>query len=172
MKAMTVLLVASLATPLAAQTAPSPQAAAAPVSAPAVPATPAVIPVGSRVGFTPTAGYDDGGRRDPFSSLIVPKRTMASPRDLGEGSRARTGLGSVSLSDVSVRGIVKSGTTMLAILEGPNRQSFVTRVKDRLADATVVSVEADGVVFAEQADPGMAPSQVRKTLRPAGEGIR
>ena len=169
MKAMTVLLLASLATPLAAQAPQAPQPA---TPAPAVPPAPTVIPVGSRVGFTPITGYDDGGRRDPFSSLIVPKRASMSSRDVGPNTRPRAGLASVALADVNVRGIVKSGSTMLAILEGPNKQSFVTRVKDHLADATVLSVDTDGVVFAEDADPGMAPSKIRKTLRPAGEGIR
>jgi Tfp pilus assembly protein PilP len=172
MKPLTVMLVAGLSMPLAAQTAATPQAAATTPATPAMPSTPSVIPLGSRVGQTPSGGYEDGGRRDPFSSLIVAKRNVSSPGAMSDGSRARTGIGSISLSDVAVRGIVKSGTTMLAILEGPNKQSFVTRVKDRLADATVVAVEADGVVFAEQLDPGMAPSQVRKSLRPAGEGIR
>jgi Tfp pilus assembly protein PilP len=164
MKALTILFVVGLSAPLAAQT-PAPQAAATPSLAP----MPAAIPLGSRVGELPT-GYDDGGRRDPFTSLIVPKRTM-SVNTGADGSRARTGLGSVSLADVTVRGIVKAGPTVLAILEGPNKQSYTVHPKDRLFDATVVSVETDGVVFAQEAD-GMAPSQVKKSLRSAGEGVR
>jgi hypothetical protein len=169
MKAVMVVLVMGTVVPLAAQTNGAPQSAAAP--APVVSATPASIPVGSRVGETVLSTYEDGGRRDPFSSLIVPKRTM-SANPGADGSRARTGLSSISLADVTVRGIVKAGPTMLALIEAPNKQSYTIRAKDRLFDATVVAVAADGVVFAEQGDPGMASSQVKKSLRPVGEGIR
>jgi hypothetical protein len=161
MKALTVLLVIAAAAPAAAQT-PSTQAALVPV-ADSVPA----IPVGSRVGQLPS-GYDDGGRRDPFASLIVPKRAVSAAND---GTRGRTGLGGVSLNDVTIRGVIRAGTTMMAILEGPNKQSFTIRPKDRLFDATVVTVDADGVVFSQQAE-GLGASQVRKSLRPAGEGIQ
>jgi hypothetical protein len=162
MKALTVLLVVAAAAPMAAQ-APATQAAAVPVAA----SVPASIPVGSRVGDVPT-GYDDGGRRDPFASLIVPKRAVTAAND---GTRARTGLAGVALNDVTIRGVIRAGTTMMAILEGPNKQSFTIRPKDRLFDATVVTVDADGVVFSQQAD-GLGSSQVRKSLRPAGEGIQ
>ena len=165
MKAITFTLALTVVAPLAAAGQTAPQAAAAP----AVPVLPAAIPVGSRVGELPTA-YDDGGRRDPFGSLVAPRRT-ASP-STGMAGRPRAGLASLALADVEVRGIVRSGQNMLAILEGPNKQSFVTRVKDRLVDAVVLSIDTDGVVFSEQLEGSRASSQVRKSLRPAGEGIR
>ena len=77
----------------------------------------------------------------------------------------------VNSPDVTIRGVIRAGTTMMAILEGPNKQSFTIRPKDRLFDATVVAVDADGVVFSQQAE-GLGASQVRKSLRPAGEGIQ
>jgi hypothetical protein len=163
MKALTVLLVIAAAAPAAAQTPTSTQAALVPVAD----SVPASIPVGSRVGDLPT-GYDDGGRRDPFTSLIVPKRAVTAAND---GTRGRTGLGGLALNDVTIRGVIRAGTTMMAILEGPNKQSFTIRPKDRLFDATVVAVDAEGVVFSQQAE-GLGASQVRKSLRPAGEGIQ
>ena len=124
-----------------------------------------VIPVGSRVGESPTT-YDSGGRRDPFLSLIVPKRVAAL---VEIGTRPRSGLQSIALADVSVKGIVKNGKQMIAILEGANKQSYVARVQDRLMDGAVKSIDNEGVVFVEAADPGMRPNEIRKTLRPAGE---
>jgi hypothetical protein len=147
----------------------SAQAPTQSVAAPIVPGVPAVIPLGSRVGLLPT-GYDEGGRRDPFGSLVTPKRS-ATPTTI-DGARPRTGLASLSLADVTVRGILKSDKAMLAILEGPNRQSYVTRPKDRLFDATVASIDADGVVFSEQIEGSRATNTVRRSLRPAGEDIR
>ena len=145
--------------PLPAQPAAPPQLAALPPAA--------AIPVGSRVGEVPT-GYDSGGRRDPFLSLIAPKRVAVS----GGGAnslRPRSGLASIALADVTVKGIVKNGKVMLAILEGANKQSFVARVQDRLMDGAIKSIDNEGVVFVEVADPGMRPNEIRKTLRPAGE---
>jgi Tfp pilus assembly protein PilP len=159
-------VLAAVAGPAAAQS-PATQAAAAP--APIVPSVASSIPVGSRVGLL-SSTYEDGGRRDPFSSLVVTRRVSAASRGAVAGQRVP--LADVALADVEVRGIVRSGATMLAILEGPNKQSFVTRVKDRLVDASVVSIDANGVVFNEQVDGNGTTSQVRKSLRPAGEGIR
>lgn len=130
----------------------------------------AAIPVGTHVG-TPASGYDDGGRRDPFGALVQPKRT-----NLGaslDSLRPRAGLAAMALSDVTVRGIVGNGKVMLAILEAPNKQSFVARLQDKLLDGWVKSIDRDGVVFISAADPGgQASSEVRKNLRPAGEGVR
>ena len=155
----------ALPAPLPVQPAATPQPAAPPQLTTLPPA--AAIPVGSRVGEVPT-GYDSGGRRDPFLSLIAPKRVAVS----GGGAnslRPRSGLASIALADVTVKGIVKNGKTMLAILEGANKQSFVARVQDRLMDGAIKSIDNEGVVFVEVADPGMRPNEIRKTLRPAGE---
>lgn len=161
MKALTFVSLFAIAAPLAAQAPVPPQPAV-----PSLAVVPAVIPVGSRVGQLPSS-YEDGGRRDPFASLVAPKRTSIAPDNV----RPR-GLAGVALADVTVRGIVRMGPTMIAILEAPNRQSFTTRVKDRLLDATVVSMDQQGVVFSEEVGAGMPPSQVRKALRPAGDEFR
>ncbi|MEO7191438.1 MAG: hypothetical protein ABI051_10320 [Vicinamibacterales bacterium] len=137
---------------------------------PAISGTAAPIALGSRVGDLVASGYDDGGRRDPFSSLVMPKRASATGGP--SSGRPRSGLASLVLADITVRGIVRSGTTMLAILEGPNKQSFVTRAKDRLLDAVVQSIDSQGVVFVEQVDAGMPATPVRKLLRPAGEEVQ
>ena len=140
-----------------------------PAEAPAPPA-PAVapIPIGTRVGLPPT-DYQTGDRRDPFASLLAPRnRATDSP---GAGPAIK-GLPGLSLADVAVKGVIKSGSNILAILEGPNKQSFVAHPNDRLRDALVQSIDTAGVVFAEQGGPGTRPLTVRKTIRPAGEGIQ
>lgn len=171
MTARIVVLTLALAAPAAAQQAPEAPVGPAPAQAagPVIPATAAPIAVGSRVGEL-LSSYDSGGRRDPFASLVASRRS-AGP---GEGSRQRppAGLAGVSLADVLVRGVLRNGDTMLAILEGPNRQSYVSRVNDRLFDATVARIDADGVIFAEKAERGMAPNHLRKSLRPSGEEIQ
>ena len=160
------LVLMTASRPHAGQTANAAPGAAAVV--PGLAAAPAHIPVGSRVGEAAT-GYDDGGRRDPFASLVAVKRTAAVKVAPG---RPRAGLGALSLADIVVSGIVKSGTATIAILEGPNKPSYVSRVKDQLVDAVVVRIDSEGVVFAEDAGPGAAATRVRKNLRPAGEEVR
>jgi hypothetical protein len=161
-----------------AQTTPAPAAPAGvppPPAASVAPAAPvevpppvaATIPIGTRVGMMPT-NYEDGNRRDPFTSLIAAKAGYSS----GPGVPAVPGLPGLALADVTVRGVVRSGENILAILEGPNQKSYVARPKDRLRDASVQTIDTTGVIFAEQLAPGMRPTTVRKTIRPAGEGIQ
>jgi hypothetical protein len=162
MRALTFVSVLLMSAPLTAGA----QAPGESVATPTLAVAPSVIAVGSRVGEL-SSSYNDGGRRDPFGSLVAPKKSAVA----AEGARPR-GLAGIALADVTVRGILRAGDTMFAILEAPNRQSYTTRPKDRLLDATVVSVDAQGVTFNEQTGPGMPPSLVRKSLRPAGDEIR
>ncbi|MFO7302959.1 MAG: hypothetical protein DIU54_011130 [Acidobacteriota bacterium] len=167
MRGLNLVLLMLLAAPVAAQQPdPGPEQTAGPVAVPVIPETPAPIPIGARVGELIT-GYDSGGRRDPFASLIEPKRS-------GEVATQRrpAGLAGVALADVQVRGIVRKDDVLLAILEGPDRKSYVSRVNDRLLDATVVRIDADGVIFAENTERGMAPNHLRKWLRPTGELVQ
>jgi hypothetical protein len=162
--------VVAAASSAAAQTATQAAAAAAPAvpSAAIVPsAAPAAIAVGSRVGDLPS-GYDDGGRRDPFVTLVAPKRTASASATV----RPRSGLAAVSIADVSVRGLVRSGTVVLAILEVPGKQSFVARVKDHLFDGVIQAIDPEGVTFTQQADGGAAAGTIRKALRAPGEEVR
>jgi hypothetical protein len=127
------------------------------------------IPVGTRVGDIPASGYDNAGRRDPFVTLIAPKRT-ATGAPGGSLTRPRNGLSSLTLADVAVTGLTKTPKGMLAILQGPDKQSFVLHVKDQLFDASVKSIDTQGVVFVQTLDG--RPQEVRKTLRAAAEVIR
>ena len=130
----------------------------------------AQIPVGTRVGDAPSvipSGYDSGGRRDPFTSLLAPKRPL--PGQLG--GRLWTGLKSFALADVTVTGVVRENNKWTAILENADKQSYVARVKDALADATIKNIDSQGVVFVEAFQPGSTarPQEVRKMLRSLAE---
>ena len=120
----------------------------------------------------PVTGYDSGGRRDPFASLII--TTPPAPREPVAGGRAGTGLTSFSVSDVTVTGIITAGTQRMAILQGPDRTSYVAKIGARILDATIKSIDAQGVVFVELIEPGATarPQEHRKTLRPVAEVIR
>jgi Tfp pilus assembly protein PilP len=146
--------------------------AQSPVPAQTPPASPTpTIRVGSRVGESPT-DYDDGGRRDPFVSLIVPK--VAAPAPGGApGARPIAGLGGLSVSDVAVKGLVRSGSTLIALLQGPDGKTYMAKRLDRLHDGVVTRIESDCVVFTERTPDAagvVRARDVRKPLRPAVSG--
>jgi Tfp pilus assembly protein PilP len=128
------------------------------------------LPVGARVGndipaqIQPPGSYDPAGRRDPFVSLVAPKRGVPAPA----ASRPKAGLSGLVLADIAVKGIVQNGRNTFAVLEGPGGKSFVARSRDRLQDATVKTIDADGVTFVQQVVDVMGashPRDVRKSLR-------
>ena len=132
----------------------------------AITASPAAaqIKVGTKVGEPrPIDGgsYDSLGRRDPFVSLISPRRgtTESAPR-------TSHGLGSFMVNDVVVTGIARKGDVMFAILQGADKQSYVAKVNDKLADAVIKRIDAQGVVFLEVPKPGETnkPQETRKAL--------
>ena len=157
-----VLSLAASAVPVYAQTPPAAKPAASSASE---------IRVGSRVGVPPTT-YDDGGRRDPFISLIVPKPSpTASPA--ASMARPAAGLGGVSVSDIAVKGMIRSGNTLIALLQGPDGRTYMAKKSDRLQDAVVTRIDNDGVVFTERvADAAgvVHARDVRKPLRAAVSG--
>jgi hypothetical protein len=157
------LLVTVAASSVEAQTTAS---AAGPTAVPGLEAAPSAVPLGTHVGPIMSSGYQDGGRRDPFAALLTPKRPSASAN---LATRPRTGIGSLVLADVNVRGLVKFKGQWQATLEGANKQSYVVHAKDKLFDATVLSVDELGVWFAEDVDEGMPPQKVRRLLRQPGE---
>jgi hypothetical protein len=128
------------------------------------------LPAGTRVGNAISAPlavvqtYDEGDRRDPFVSLLEPKKTPAPARPPQVISR----ITDVPLSDVSVRGIVRNGEMTTAVLEGPAGKSFVVRTGDQLHDARIKKIDPNVVIFAhDETDANGAPrsQEVRKSLR-------
>jgi Tfp pilus assembly protein PilP len=132
----------------------------------------AQIQVGTKVGTappptSPSAGhYESLGRRDPFLTLVAPKRTAGSTIVV---PRSGKGLGSFVLADVTVTGLVRNGKEMTAILQGADKQSYVAKVGSKLADAVIKSIDKQGVVFTDIPQPGTGarPQETRKELRPA-----
>ena len=131
------------------------------------------IPVGTRVGSgvapAPAGGYDDAGRRDPFLSLVMPKK----PAGTTAPAKPATGLAALTVSDAVVTAIVKGGGEPIALLLGPDGKSFMTRAGDKLHDGVVKRIDPDAVIFVQQVEDVLGvlrPKDVRKTLRTGGEG--
>jgi hypothetical protein len=135
----------------------------------------AQVQVGTRVGMPVTPiGYDDGGRRDPFLSLVRPATT--APTEPGGKPKGDT-LRSVAVSEVKVTGVLKgpNGRYHSAIVVGPNQLSYLVKPQDRLFDGWVKTIDALGVVIvARTTDVSGAVEgrEVRKLLHPEAEVIR
>ena len=79
----------------------------------------------------------------------------------------------VSVSDVAIRGIVASNKTYVAMVQGPDKRTYIVRNGDKLYDATVKAVLADAVVFVQQVNDPLSlvkQREIRKPLRPTEEG--
>lgn len=133
----------------------------------------AQIPVGSRVGSdtapATVSTYDDGGRRDPFVTLVAPKR----PATNQQSGRPIVGLAALAVEDALVTGIVKAGSAFIAILRAPDGKSFMAKNQDHLQNGVVKTIDADGVLFVQQAADAMGvvrPREVRKALHATGAG--
>ena len=162
--ALMVAMQASAAAP-AAPSAPAPgQAAPASQPAPAAPTTLPPAPSPSQQPSPPdNYSYSADGRRDPFLSLLG-----TGPDRGGTPTKRGEGVAGMTLAEISVRGVVQSRGTLIAMVQGPDNRTYLVRQGDRLADGMVQSVTAEGlVVMQEVNDPLSLVKQriVRKPLR-------
>lgn len=125
------------------------------------------IKIGTRVGVADVSGYDSGGRRDPFVSLIAERpvaATAAAP------ARRAQGLAGLAMADVTVKGIITNGEKWIAIIAAPDGTTYLAHPNDRLHDAVVRRIDRDAVVFFAQVEDvtgAMRSREIRKELRPS-----
>jgi hypothetical protein len=155
--ALTVTAGAGLA---GAQTAPA-QAAPVQAAPQAAAPAPAAIP--------DTYTYNAEGRRDPFISLVARGNDS---KTAGRGLTA-DGLASLTVADVSVRGVMQSRGGYVAILQGSDHKTYIARANDRLQDGTIRKISAQGLlILQEVTDPLSLVKQkeIHKGLREFDEG--
>lgn len=131
-----------------------------------VPMTAQELKIGTRVGLVPS-GYEGQSRRDPFLPLVAPP---TAPVATGAPARRAPGLAGMTADDVVLTGIIASGATRMALLEGSDGKTYLARTQDRLQDAVIRRIEVDAVVLLTNTTPRAGGREVRKPLRPAGEG--
>ena len=141
------------------------QAPPAPVSQP--PAEPEAEPPAAEPVQPEVYTYDPLGRRDPFVSLL---NRGADIRPQGDRP---TGLAGLSVNEVSLRGIILSEGTYLAVLQAPDNKTYIVRDNDLLYDGSVKTVSEDAVVFLQEVNDPLSlvkEREVRQGLRGAEEG--
>jgi Tfp pilus assembly protein PilP len=167
---MRVLLIAAfllvvVSAPTSAQTAAPPAAPAPPPAAvtpaAAAPAPPAVAPAGES--YT----YQADGRRDPFLNLTANVVETRAPMTRAEG------VAGLNVAELSVRGVMKSKGTLIAMVMGADKRAFVVHSGDKFADGTIRAVTADGLVIVQQVNDPLSlvkQREVRKLLRSVEDG--
>jgi Tfp pilus assembly protein PilP len=82
---------------------------------------------------SPAVAYEPAGRRDPFVDPR-PKRTApATPPTI----LRPPGFAGVATAEITLTGTVESGNGYIAIVEGPDRRTYIVRPGDRLFDGTI-----------------------------------
>jgi type IV pilus assembly protein PilP len=112
--------------------------------------------------------YDPAGRRDPFVSLVARGADAGSP-----AGRSADGLPGLSVNEVSVRGVLRSGGALVAMVQGPDRKTYIVHANDRFLDGTVKSVTPQGIVVLQEVNDPLSlvkQKEIRKTLRGSDEG--
>jgi Tfp pilus assembly protein PilP len=113
--------------------------------------------------------YDPEGRRDPFVSLLRSGSDTRAMRPAG----ALDGLAGLAIDDIAVRGVVKARDGYLAIVQAPDRKTYLVRPDDRLLDGTVQSITPAGMVLLQDVNDPLSlvtQKEVRKLLRGTEEG--
>jgi Tfp pilus assembly protein PilP len=106
--------------------------------------------------------YRPDGRRDPFVSLV------------GTGSETRVtgkkadGPAAFVVGEISVRGIVQSRGSLVAMVQGPDEKTYLVHQGDKLADGVVKNVTPQGLVVVQDVSDPLSVQkhrEVRKLLR-------
>lgn len=111
---------------------------------------------------TPGWTYDPQGRRDPFVSLRNVTANAGLPQNRPPG------LAGVSIGEIVIRGIVRSGSDFIALAQSPDGRTFQLRRNARLFDGVVKQITLDAVTFTQQVNDPLSlvkQREVRKTMK-------
>jgi type IV pilus assembly protein PilP len=139
----------------------------------ATPALPPATVAGQRLSppapaGTPTAptapdnySYQPDGRRDPFLNL------------LGTGSEAQAGIrnegaAGLTVAEIAVSGILESHGTLIAMVQGPDKKTYIVHQGDKFMDGTIRSVTLQGLVILQEVNDPLSlvkQREIHKLLR-------
>ncbi len=148
--------------PSATTAAPKPSAktpakpAKAPTTAAKAPAakkapTPAAAPASAVEAKKPT------GKRDPFVSPVV--------RAGGPGAVCATGKRCLIISDMILRGIVRTPSGMIAVVSNQANRAYFLKENDPVFNGMVVKITGDSVVFKENTIDNLGHETTREVVK-------
>lgn len=148
-----------IACAVASAQTPAPNAAA-----PGTPAQGAAPPAGPTTGPTPAEGYtyQPDGRRDPFLNLLG---TGSEPRTTGKKNEGAAGL---TVAEISVRGVLESRGALIAMVEGPDKKTYVVHPGDKFIDGVIRSITPQGLTIVQEVNDPLSlvkQREIHKLLR-------
>ncbi len=151
MRTARVLAIAFVIAGAAASAHASQGASAPPASGTATPApTPAE-------GYT----YQPEGRRDPFLDLL------GAGSEVGSGNR-NDGPAGMTVAEISVRGVLGSRGALIAMVEGPDKKTYVVHTGDKFADGVIRSITSSGLTIVQEVNDPLSlvkQREIQKLLR-------
>jgi Tfp pilus assembly protein PilP len=148
-----------------AQTAPPPAVAPAPPAAAPAPPSAATVPPATAAQTPPAPEsytYRAEGRRDPFLTLGAGADARLSTSRRGEGPSG------MSLGEISVRGIMQSRSSLVAMIQGPDNKTYIVHQGDKLLDGTIKTITPQGLIVVQEVNDPLSlvkQREVRKLLR-------
>jgi type IV pilus assembly protein PilP len=142
-----------------------PPAPAAPAQTPPAQAGPAPAPQSPQQ--SETYAYQPDGRRDPFLS------PFGGSGDSRPTSRHGDGPAGMTLAEISVRGIMQSRGTLVAMIQGPDNKTYIVHQGDKLLDGTIKTVTPQGLIVIQEVNDPLSlvkQREVRKLLRSLEDG--
>ena len=146
--------------PAAPKAAPAKTAAkksAAPKAAPAKMAAkkPAAKAAPVKAASTATA---PSGKRDPFVSLAVVRAQQI-------GASCGTGKRCLVIDQIDLKGVVKTPSGMIAMVENPAKKAYFLRENDPMFNGYVMKITGDSVVFKETSVDNQGRTQTRDVVK-------
>jgi Tfp pilus assembly protein PilP len=145
----------------AAKTPEKPAPAPAPQGAPP-PAAPApqtsTAPPPAPEAYT----YRQDGRRDPFLSLV------GGSRDSGGLARRTEGPAGINVGEITVRGILQSKGSLVAMVQGPDKKTYIVHQGDKFLDGAIKTITPQGLVVLQEVNDPLSlvkQREIRKLLK-------
>ena len=166
-------VVLALALPAAAAQTPAVPAAPA-ASTPAAPSTPAAAPATTPTTTTGAASpvpapapgdaysYQPDGRRDPFQNLL------GIGSDVRATGKRADGAAGLSVAEVTVSGVLESRGALIAMIQAPDRKSYIVHQGDRFLDGTIRSITPQGLTIVQEVNDPLSlvkQREIHKMLR-------
>ena len=89
-------------------------------------------------------------------------------------SRRSDGAASLSVGEISVRGVVQSRDGLIAMVQGPDNKTYIVHQGDRLLDGSIKSITAQGLICIQDVNDPLSlvkQREVSKLLRSL-EGVK
>jgi Tfp pilus assembly protein PilP len=154
------------AQPASAPKTATPPPTPAPDAAPKATATAGNAPTPAAA--APTAppaevySYHPDGRRDPFQSLVGTGSTAAATSRKGEGAAG------LAVAEISVHGVMQSRGSLVAMIMGPEKKTYIVHSGDKLLDGTIKTITPQGLVVVQEVNDPLSlvkQREIRKLLR-------